>query len=242
MTELAGQIAELQLLHKGLKKTAEKKREIVMSGSLPFEAAPDGLAPITDSFEIEMLIPESYPDRLPQVRETGGKINSDYEHVFPDGTLCLGVPIEMQRIFCQQPSLLGFVNKLVIPYFYGYCHWKVHGEHPFGEQKHGGEGIIQYYIDRLNLSDEATALAFVCFLYEYGYRGHHDCPCGSGRRVRKCHGPMLLDLHRHHTTLTRRYDLNSALVHCARKMKDGQLSLPDILTKQVLRILNESKR
>ena len=241
MTDLAAQIAELQSFHEGLKKTAEKNREIVLSGPLPFEAQPDGLASITDRFEIEMLIPESYPDRLPQVRETGGKINSDYEHVSIDGTLCLAVPSEMRRIFSQQPSLLGFVNKLVIPYFYGYCHWKKCGNHPFGEQKHGGEGILQYYVERLHLNDEATALAFLCFLYEYGYRGHHDCPCGSGRRVRKCHGPTLLDLHQHHTPLTLRYDLDYSLCHVAEKIKNGQLPFPDKLTKQIRRILDERK-
>ena len=241
MTELTSQIFELQAIHRGLKKTEEKKYEIALSGHLFFEAAPDGLASITDSFEIEMLIPNAYPDMLPRVKETGGKIDNHYEHVFTDGTLCLAVPVEIRRIFHQQPSLLGFVNKLVIPYFYGYCHWKEHGEHPFGEQKHGGEGIIQYYLEKLNLGDEVTALAFVCFLYEHGYRGHHDCPCGSGRRIRKCHGPTMLDLHRHHTPLSLRHDLGFALKHFARKLEDGQLPFPDALTKQVGRILKEIK-
>ena len=118
MTELTSQIAELQAIHKKLKKTGEKKDEIVLSGQLPFEAANDGFAQITDSFEIEMLIPNAYPDILPRVRETGGKIDSKYEHVFLNGFLCLAVPVEMRRIFHQQPSLLGFVNRLVIPYFF----------------------------------------------------------------------------------------------------------------------------
>ena len=86
MTELTSQIAELQAIHRELKKTGEKKDEIVLSGQLPFEAAPDGFAPITDSFEIKMLIPNAYPDILPRVRETGGKIDSKYEHVFRTGS------------------------------------------------------------------------------------------------------------------------------------------------------------
>ncbi len=241
MKDLTAQIVELQTFHKGLKKTEEREREIVLSGPLPFDAEPDGLEPIIDSFDIEMLIPDPYPDMLPWVRETSGKIDSDYEHVFTDETLCLGVPIEMRRIFGQQPSLLGFVNKLVIPYFYGYCYWKKYGEHPFGEQKHGGEGVVEYYADKLNLTDEVTALAFVCFLYEHGYRGHHDCPCGSGRRIRKCHGPTLLDLHRHHTPRTLHSDLYLALCYWARKLKDEQIVLPKTLTMQISRILNRRK-
>lgn len=241
MTELISQIAELQAIHRELKKAGEKKDEIVLFGQLPFEAAPDGFAQITDSFEIEMLIHNAYPDILPRVRETGGKIDSRYEHVFSNGVLCLAVPVEMRRIFHQQPSLLGFVNRLVVPYFYGYCYWKEHGEHPFGEQKHGGEGIIQYYMERLDLGDEVTALAFVCSLYEHGYRGHHDCPCGSGRRIRKCHGPTLMELHRHHTPFTLRHDLDFALRHFARKLENGQLFFPDALTKQIGRIFKKIK-
>ena len=242
MTELAAEIGELLEVHKELKKTTENKCEVVLSGTLLFEAEPDGLAAITDSFEIEMLISDTYADELPRVSEKGGKIDSNYEHLFTDRTLCLGVPVEMRRIFAQQPSLLGFVNRLVVPYFYGYCHWKEYGEHPFGEQKHGGEGIIQYYTDMLNLDDEVTALTFICFLYEHGYRGHHDCPCGSGRKIRKCHGPTMRDLHSHHTPSTRYHDLNLALEFCHRKCSDEKLVFPDKLKKQINRILNGSER
>ena len=230
-------------VHGGLQQAPTTGPETILCGPLPFEAAPDGLAPITASFEIEMLIPEEYPEILPGVKETGGNIASEYEHVFAGGTLCLAVPIEMRRVFHRQPSLLGFVNNLVIPYFYGYCHWKEHGEHPFGEHKHGGEGVLEYYTDRLQLRDEDTAMAFVCFLHEHGYRGHHDCPCGSGRRLRKCHGPTLLDLHRHHTPLTLQHDLSWALDHYEKKfLREKQQYLPDKLAKQIHRILRRRNR
>ncbi len=242
MTELDVQISELQSFHRGLKKIEERKREIVLSGLLPFEATADGHSTLTECFEIELMIPTVYPKILPRVRETGGKIDSDYGHFSKDRTLCLAVPIEERRLFLEQPSLLGFVNKLVIPFFYGYCHWKKSGNHPFGEQKHAGAGIIQYYIDRLNLSDEATALAFVRFLHEFGYRGHLDCPCGSGLKVRKCHGPTLRDLHQHHTPFTLRHDLYCVRDHCTRKNENGQSLLPDKLTKQIIRIVDEDKR
>ena len=242
MTELASEIAELLAVHKGIEKTKEHEGEAVLSGILFFETEPDGLVPITDSFEIEMLIPGIYPADLPKVRETGGKIDSDYHHVFTDGTLCLAVPIEMRRKFGQEPSLLGFVNRLVVPYFYGYCYWKEYGEHPFGEQKHGGEGIVQYYIEKMNLNDEVSALSFICFLYEYGYRGHHECPCGSGRKIRKCHGPVLRDLHQYHTLHTLRHDLRLALEHCVTQIENRKLQFPNKLTNQIRRILKSDGR
>lgn len=235
--ELAAQIAELRALHSSLTEIDEREHETAVSGELPFEASHDGHAEIADSFEIELLIPKAYPRMLPRVRETGEKIDDDYEHVYEDGTLCLAVPIEERRIFGRQPRLLGFVNHLVVPYLYGYCYWKRYGEHPFGEQKHGADGITQYYVERLELRGEVAALAIVAYLYEHGYRGHHSCPCGSGRIVRKCHGPMLRELHQHHTAETLRHDFRSVLEHCVNKHGAETISGVPQLARQVRRLI-----
>ena len=148
--DLADQITELQQVHNGLIEIEQTENETILAGSLPFEASVDGHSPITATFDIELIVPDDYPQRLPRVREKGGRIDSDYEHVYDDETLCLAVPIEERRLFWEQPTLLGFVNKLVIPYFFGYCHWKTHGEHPFEEQVHGVEGIMKHYVDKLH--------------------------------------------------------------------------------------------
>lgn len=240
--EMKRQLAELTGIHQGLSNLAELDHETVLSGTLPFEASADGLEPITDKFEIELGIPHVCPDRLPRARETAGRIERIYPHINGDGTLCLAVPVEQRRIFFEQPSLIGFVNRLVIPYLYGYCYWKQHGWHPFDEQQHGQEGIVQHYIDTLHLADELAALAVVCFLLEHGYRGHHACPCGSGLKVRKCHGPALRDLHRHHTPQTVRHDFLSVFAICFSKFQASQFSFPTPLRDQVLRILGRIKK
>ena len=236
MAELATEIAEVQAFHKGLGKTEGNAGEVALEGTLLFEAETEGFASITDSFEIAMRIPDRYPDDLPRVTETSGKIDNNYEHVFTDGSLCLEVPIQIRRIFSQQPTLLGFVNKLIVPYFYGYCHWKEYGEHPFGERGHGGEGIIQYYVEELSLKDEFTALAFIRFLDQHGYRGHEKCPCGSGRKVLKCHGPTLRDLHRHYTRPMLHEDLLLAQAYLDAKSEARQLLLRQEISRQLRQI------
>ena len=203
MTEdLRQQISELNSAHKGLVGIVERDTEVIIFGSLPFEAVVEGLETISDKFDIELTIPRDFPEVLPVAKETGGRIDSDYDHLNSDRTMCLAVPVEQRRVFLEHPSLLGFVNHLVIPYLYGYCFWKKHGHHPFGEAAHGAEGILRYYMDTLGLTDEVTALAVISYLYERGYRGHHDCPCGSGLKVRNCHGPTLLFLHKTHSNQT----------------------------------------
>jgi hypothetical protein len=231
------QVAELTGIHQGLSNLAELSHEIVLSGTLPFEASAEGLETITDEFEIELCIPQAFPSTLPRARESAGRIERSYPHINGDGTLCLAVPIEQRRIFFDQPSLTGFVNGLVIPYLYGYCYWKKHGRHPFDEQQHGHEGIVQHYIDTLRLVDELAALAVVCFLIEYGYRGHHLCPCRSGLKVRNCHGSELRALHQHHTSQTLRDDFMSILEICLGKIRVGEYSIPTSLRNQVRRIL-----
>ena len=235
--ELSAEMAELRRIHSGLTEIEERTRETVVSGELPFEASHEGLATITESFDIELFIPEAYPSELPWVRETGTRIDCDYRHVFQNGRLCLAVPVEERRIFARQPSLLGFVNRLVVPYLYGYCYWKEFGQHPFGEQSHGAEGIADYYVERLELDNDLAALAVVASLLEHGYRGHHRCPCGSGKIVRKCHGAALRELHEHHTPETLGVDFRAVLEHVLSKDGVEGLSRAPALNRQVRRLL-----
>ena len=240
--DLREQIAELNTVHKRLTHVVEQDGETLLSGVLDFEASAEGLETIADSFAVELTIPRAFPEKLPLVKETGARIEADYEHLNPDGTLCLAVPIEQRRVFFEQPSLLGYVDRLLVPYLYGYCFWSKHGHHPFDEAAHGCEGIVHHYIETLNLQDSIAALAVICFLFEYGYRGHHNCPCGSGRRVRMCHGLALRTLHDHHTPDTLQYDFLAILNSCLGEFDKGQLSLPRALQNQLVRLMKQVER
>lgn len=234
---LGNEIAELTGVHKGLSHAVERDAHIVLSGELDFEASADGLETISESFDIELSVPHAFPDCSPQAREIGGRIGTDYDHRNPDGTLCLAVPIEQRRLFLEQPTLLGFVNLLLVPYLYGYSFWRKNGYHPFGEAPHRAEGILDHYVDTLGLQEPVVALAAVSFLFEHGYRGHHDCPCGSGRRVRVCHGPALRALHDQHTRETLRADFSAIFGLCFAQFEKGQLSFPPSLRNRLVRLL-----
>ena len=145
--EMKQQLDDLTGIHRGLSNLAELEHETIVAGALPFEASADGLETIIDKFEIELRIPHVFPDMLPRARETEDRIERSYPHINGDGTLCLAIPVEQRRIFFEQPSLIGFVNRLVIPYLYGYCYWKQHGRHPFDEQQDRHEGIVEHYVD-----------------------------------------------------------------------------------------------
>ncbi len=211
--ELSRQIGDLQQTHRELTRVQRKVGGTALSGALPFRAHYGGLESIVTCFDVELCIPESYPDDLPIARETGGSIK-EYEHVNPDRTLCLCVPIKARIIFHNEPTLLGFVNRLLVPFLYGYRYWEKHDVHPFGEQKHGSAGIVQFYMDAFDLRCEKEAVEVIRFLSEYGYDGHRLCPCGSGRLVKCCHGKTLRELHHRHTPQTLRHDLAQISQQC----------------------------
>ena len=233
-SKIGNQICELKKIHKGLRDISLQNQKTVIRGPLSFEASFDGFPVITDCFDIELVIPDAYPEVLPVVREIGGRINQRYKHLNQDGTLCLATPIEKRLFFLEKESLLGFVNNLVIPYLYGYCYWKKHGQHPFGERAHGVEGIIEYYRDDLGLGNHVNILAMLAFLFEYGYRGHLPCPCKSGLKVRECHSEVLLQLHRHHSKYTLKNDFFSLLLSLGKEEE-----MPEELAKQIQRILKK---
>ena len=240
--DLEAEIAELQREYRGLTRLREAENGVVVSGTLPFEASSEGRETIADVFEIDLTVPRDYPTALPWVRETSGRICEAYDHVFTSGKLCLAVPVEERLRFGRDPSLRGFVTNLLIPVCYGYCFWERHGVHPFGEREHGGEGIARFYIDWLGLPGEVQALEVALHLVQHGYRGHHDCPCGSGARLRDCHGPAILELHRTHTVESAQYDLGEILRHCMKKLDDGGLVLPVELKRRLLRQGNRMAR
>lgn len=100
---------------------------------------------IRNRFRVKLRIPPDFPHSPPVVFETGGKIPSDYSHLIQDGSLCLGVPLEVDLVFALDRTLLRFIDDLVIPYLFGYSYYKEFGEMPFGERCHSAEAVLQSY-------------------------------------------------------------------------------------------------
>lgn len=239
------QVADVQSTYTGLVCREEPDGLVVLAGILAFEAVVPGGPTISDEFDVEFVIPVDYPTHLPTARELNGKLDRTYEHLYPDDkSFCLAVPVEVRRIFSEVPTLKGFIDRLVIPFLYGYCHWKQFGTYPFGERPHGSLGITQLYREQFSTDDDFVILAIIALLFEHGYRGHHACPCGSGKRVRQCHAKELRAPHESHSKETLCLDMDAAMKICAAVIEadESQKSrLTPTLAKQVHRILEGKK-
>ena len=156
-------------------------------GTLECSASYDNKS-VVCKYEIEIRIPKSYPDCLPQVFETAGKITKDF-HQFEDGSLCIGAPTEVQAIFNRSRSLLGFVENLIIPYLFSHTCFIENGKMPCGELAHGDEGLYQYHCEHFKTDNPLAVVSFLASLLNPGFikDKNEPCPCGSGKSFSECH-------------------------------------------------------
>lgn len=197
MSLLTCQMKALQVRYPGLALVQRRPGYLAVRGEIWFVMEHKARA-IEDRFNIELRIPEDYPKTPPNAYETGGRLNG-YHHLFTDGRLCLGAPVEVCKQFAMQSTLLSFVEELVVPFLFSFSYERQYGEMPFGELAHGGEGLLDYYVDFFRTSKEKT-ISLLIYLAVDDRNRHGSCPCGSGRRLERCHGPRLDTLGTYLTT------------------------------------------
>lgn len=146
---------------------------------------------IQKEYQVEISVPIG-DDSLPNIRETGNAISSDYAHRYPDGGLCLETDTAIRLRFIDGFDLISWMDEYVEPYFFSYEFYSRYGTFPFGERPHHLDGILHTYQEVLHTSDLLEAFKLLIFVAEKTYRGHTQCPCGSGLRTRNCHGKFLL--------------------------------------------------
>lgn len=161
-------------------------------GKIQFRAQYQDRELVDEAYMIEIELPTNYPN-APQMQENWRRVPYTF-HTFPDGTLCLGAPLAVKMTFSKDSTLLGFVKTLLIPYLYSFSYAATNEELPYGELDHGAKGILNFYKELFRVDSEECCIDFLYILASQKYRGHLLCPCNSGNILRKCHGPMLLEL------------------------------------------------
>jgi len=162
---------------------------ICLRGKFRFKANVSSSDEIEDSFKLEIIVPDKFPQALPKVKETGGKIPRDGSfHVNPDGTLCLGSPLRLLKKVHGAPSLSGFADKCLVPYLYAVSYKLIHGgDFIFGELGHGVQGIVDDYSVILGLKERHQITQAIQLLgVQKRIANKRLCPCGCGKRLGAC--------------------------------------------------------
>ncbi|MDE0088143.1 MAG: SEC-C metal-binding domain-containing protein [Candidatus Poribacteria bacterium] len=140
---------------------------------------------IKDIFEIEIRLDSPDANGWPKVFEIGGRhhrISKKYNvpiidlHFYPeDDSCCLGIKYGGNRNLC----IKEFLPEQVIPFFYQLAYTAKFGivanrKDLWGEYSHGKKGLVEYEAEMLNLAKL--------------HPSRNDlCPCGSGKKYKKCH-------------------------------------------------------
>jgi len=179
-------IAELLVRYDGLRLFPSSGMTTCIAGTLTFRAEGRTTPTIVDSYDVRIEVPDEFPERMALVRETGGRIPATY-HKLDNAALCLGSRVRLRLQMSGSSSVLRFVERCLIPYLYGYSYFSKTGEMPFGELHHGELGSLQDLASLLGM-EMGSAIAY-CTLATMKRRraNKRPCPCGSGRRLGRCH-------------------------------------------------------
>lgn len=183
--------AELQVGYPNLHAFIEANR-LVVRGT--FAVKNNGVE--LDRYSVEIRVRLRFPEDLPTLRETGGRIPRTADrHINPDGTACLYLE-EALQIELEKPigTFTEFMEGPVRNYFIGQSLVAKGEPWPFGEHEHGAKGILSVYTKLIGTSDPDTVRRYLETLRQSKVRGHLTCPCGSGEKIRDCHLQKLEEL------------------------------------------------
>jgi hypothetical protein len=149
-----------------------------------------------DTYQILVGIHKDFPDEEPVVFEIGNRIPKTLDrHVFPKrGNCCLGV-WEEWLLTAPDHRFETFLAGIMDSYFFSQTYFENKGVWPIGERSHGLKGVIESFSELLGVEcDTNIVVGYLCLLSKEQIKGHYRCPCGSGQRLRKCHGERIRKL------------------------------------------------
>ena len=190
------QVAALLEEYPTLKIVAESQQKIILSGHIQIARAYNDFPCIKD-IELEITIPLDQA-LFPYVKDTGKHIAVDYPHRYASGLLCLATDFDLMLHFINGFDLIQWMKDFVEPYYFSHEYFQRFGVFPFGDREHAFIGIIQSYCDVLGIEKWAETAAVMCKIESNSlYRGHLPCFCGSGMKMRNCHGQHILLFYQH---------------------------------------------
>lgn len=148
---------------------------------------------ILDNFKIDIQVPYNFPQEIPEVRETGNRIPVIPDRHFEnDGKACLCFRDATFLYWNEKSTIIDFMEKLVEPFFL----WQIEYEVSGGKNKdkayaHGLDGAVQFYKEILSTDDIKAVYQFIEYLTKKKIKGHWNCYCGSGKKMRDCHFDLM---------------------------------------------------
>ena len=183
-------IIEMQQFYPDLQISEEREESVKLRGNICVNRKISDFT-LYREYKVEILLFKD-ESKLPEVYDVDGQIDSQYPHRYKDGKICLDTDVAIKIRFENGIDLCLWMQDFVEVFYFSYEYFKRNGEYPFGERKHGSDGVIETYGDYFHVSQKKSILNCLRYITVRGYNGHDQCPCGSGKYIRKCHGKYIL--------------------------------------------------
>lgn len=142
-------------------------------------------------YRIVVLLPDNYPRRIPRMYCNDRKlpIGNINRHIMSDGSACLGVNAEISQKWRYNSRIVPFLDEIVAPFLVWQTYYDEHRQPPpWGQRSHYDQGILEFYSELLGITAGHNVETFMKLLARKNHpKGHEECPCGTGRRLRDCH-------------------------------------------------------
>lgn len=159
-----------------------------LSGTISLVAEECGV-PTTLAVRVEF--PRGYPKSEPRAYDDGDAFpHVPDRHFYPDGQCCLWLPPESRWDGDDPSGLRAFLEEVAV-FFDRQLVCDATGVWPGAARGHGFWGYVELVRDLLAGDDALVAVLAPVFAGS-GAPGRNDpCPCGHGRKYKKCHLPVV---------------------------------------------------
>jgi hypothetical protein len=187
MNRILKDIDDVLTNYPGLSRVKESEY-VVVSGIFTAHSD-DGSIAIAD-YDIKITLKDNYPYSFPFVAEIGNKIlpKNETRHINPDGTLCLGNPVDEARVCRSGITLVWFLENIVNPHL---CREYVRdktGSYITGERSHGVEGLWESYYEIFTTTDKKYILEELeAILSDRKIKRNDLCYCNGAKKYKNCH-------------------------------------------------------
>jgi len=140
-----------------------------------------------EEFDVLIAADKTYPSSEPVLQEKAGRFPREIDrHIYSNGACCTCVWAEWLEI-SDDTSFAAFCSGPVRDFFLSQLYYEQEGDWPFGERKHGPEGLAESVSRILGFRVTASeALSHLITLTGGTPKGHWPCVCGSGLKIREC--------------------------------------------------------
>jgi hypothetical protein len=172
----------------------EESGSVHLEGNLVYRAA----CGIPTEVPVRVDFPQDYPLHEPRALDVAGRFEHSLDRHFAtdDGVCCLWLR-PMSRWDALDPdTLLTFLDEVVI-FFHRQLVYDAGGqvEWPGPQYGHRLDGYEQWITEEFG--DEGALSIFIPILKSHRKIGRNErCPCGSGRKFKKCHNEKVEQIRR----------------------------------------------